>query len=54
MFLVPGYLFMAGCKSSKHGLFFMSRGVCDQISSALYFNIFLPEFECAFNAIVAF
>jgi len=32
-------------KSVKHGLFFISKGISEQISIALYLRIFVPEFE---------
>jgi len=33
--------------------YFISNGVCDQISIALFFNIFAPEFERAFGDAIA-
>ena len=36
-------------KSAKHVLFFISKGILDQISIALCFIILAPEFERAFG-----
>jgi len=36
-------------KSAKHVLFFISKGILDQISIALCFIILVPEFERAFG-----
>jgi len=36
-------------KSAKHCLFFISKGIFDQISTALSFIILAPDFERAFG-----
>jgi len=43
------YVFLNSSETSaKHVLFFISKGIFDQISVALYFIILAPEFERAF------
>ena len=43
------YFLYSARKSAKHVLFFISGGIFDQISTALYFMILAPEFERAFG-----
>ena len=43
------YILYSARKSAKHVLFFISGGIFDQISIALYFIILAPEFERAFG-----
>jgi len=43
------HIFYNLLKSAKHVFFFISKGIFNQISIALYFIMLAPEFECAFG-----
>jgi len=50
MFLVRELrVFYYAVKIVKHGLFFISNGITDQLSIALYFHSLAPEFERVFG-----